>query len=169
MDEVYLEIDRWIESRGYQSCHHHYPAGVIGHLVDFAQLKPDFNHDQNFDLAPDQNEQSPKTFLWDDRAMVQGFGESAVHFLLERKAQAKACPEHSPYWNSRPESHHRPATGVWAVEPHLGRDGIGVKFEELLVVTSDSCYWLDDRVPHVLRWNQHPMNQLPVFEVPLCP
>jgi hypothetical protein len=38
------------------------------------------------------------------------------------------------------------------VEPHLGFRGVGAKFEELLVVTEDSAYWLDDDLPHVRRW-----------------
>jgi hypothetical protein len=41
------------------------------------------------------------------------------------------------------------STGLWAVEPHLGRGEFGVKFEEILVVTSDSVYWLDDQLPHM--------------------
>jgi len=41
---------------------------------------------------------------------------------------------------------------VWAVEPHIGRDGVGAKFEELMVVTADDAYWLDDDLPHVRRW-----------------
>jgi hypothetical protein len=27
-----------------------------------------------------------------------------------------------------------------------------VKFEELLVVTEDDAFWLDDDLPHVRRW-----------------
>lgn len=48
-----------------------------------------------------------------------------------------------------------PATpGLWAVEPHFAYGGIGVKFEELLVVTDTDAYWLDDDLPHVRRWRQ---------------
>lgn len=42
--------------------------------------------------------------------------------------------------------------GLWAVEPHLGFAGVGAKFEELLVITDDDAYWLDDDLPHVRRW-----------------
>ena len=45
-----------------------------------------------------------------------------------------------------------PTPGLWAVEPHLGFRGVGAKFEELLVVTEDDAWWLDDEVPHVRRW-----------------
>ena len=42
--------------------------------------------------------------------------------------------------------------GLWAVEPHVGFRGVGAKFEELLVVTPDDAYWLDDDLPHVRAW-----------------
>jgi hypothetical protein len=34
----------------------------------------------------------------------------------------------------------------------LALGGVGAKFEELLVVTKDDAYWLDDDLPHVRRW-----------------
>ncbi|MBI3556301.1 MAG: aminopeptidase P family protein [Deltaproteobacteria bacterium] len=40
--------------------------------------------------------------------------------------------------------------GLWAVEPHLGGEGFGAKFEEILVVEDGGrAYWLDDDVPHL--------------------
>lgn len=38
------------------------------------------------------------------------------------------------------------------MEPHIGFREVGIKFEELLVVTEDDAYWLDDDLPHVRRW-----------------
>lgn len=35
--------------------------------------------------------------------------------------------------------------GLWAIEPHIGLDGMGLKFEELLVVQDGKCYWLKDQ------------------------
>jgi Xaa-Pro aminopeptidase len=35
-------------------------------------------------------------------------------------------------------------TGIWAVEPHIGAAGFGVKFEESLIVTPDYVGWLRD-------------------------
>lgn len=49
-------------------------------------------------------------------------------------------------------SRHPPTPGLWAVEPHVALRGVGLKFEELLVVTPDEAYWLDDDLPHVRRW-----------------
>jgi len=60
----------------------------------------------------------------------------------------------SPLWSSNARSYHAPTPGLWAVEPHLGWRGVGAKFEELLVVTADDAYWLDDDLPHVRRWQQ---------------
>lgn len=40
--------------------------------------------------------------------------------------------------------------GFWAIEPHIGLPGFGVKFEEILVVDGGRAYWLDDTVPHLL-------------------
>jgi len=31
---------------------------------------------------------------------------------------------------------------------------VGAKFEELLVVTDDDAFWLDDDLPHVRRWSR---------------
>jgi hypothetical protein len=44
--------------------------------------------------------------------------------------------------------HHGSKLGVWAIEPHLGAEGFGAKFEEILVVTPEGARWLDDQVPH---------------------
>jgi hypothetical protein len=42
--------------------------------------------------------------------------------------------------------------GIWAVEPHIGKGPVGAKWEELLVVTDKTAFWLDEDVPHVRRW-----------------
>ncbi|MFJ8045942.1 M24 family metallopeptidase [Kitasatospora sp. NPDC096147] len=52
---------------------------------------------------------------------------------------------------ARPVSEaHRLPPGLWAVSPRLAFRGVGVAFEELLVVTEDSACWLDDDLPHAL-------------------
>jgi len=42
-----------------------------------------------------------------------------------------------------------PEPGLWAMEPHLRKGGLGAKWEELLVITERDAYWLDDDLPHV--------------------
>ena len=68
----------------------------------------------------------------------------------------------SPLWSSNSRSAHAPTPGLWAVEPHLGWRGVGAKFEELLVVTEDDAYWLDDDLPHVQRWQQRGLDSAQV-------
>jgi Xaa-Pro aminopeptidase len=60
-------------------------------------------------------------------------------------------PKVWPLWSDRDDCAGPVPHGVWAVEPHLGRDGVGAKFEELLVVDADGVHWLDDDLPHVKR------------------
>jgi Xaa-Pro aminopeptidase len=74
---------------------------------------------------------------------VFGFGVAGIRTLRHTPA---------PIWNGGRWSQHPPRPGLWAVEPHLGRKGVGAKFEELLVVTGDGAFWLDDDLPHVRRW-----------------
>jgi hypothetical protein len=59
-----------------------------------------------------------------------------------------------PLWNDSSFTDYPATPGLWAIEPHIGLDGVGVKFEELLVVTDDDAYWLDDDLPHVRRWTK---------------
>ncbi len=42
--------------------------------------------------------------------------------------------------------HEGSKNGLWAIEPHLGGEGFGAKFEEILVVQSGQAYWLDNEV-----------------------
>lgn len=47
--------------------------------------------------------------------------------------------------------HEGSSDGLWAIEPHLGGEGFGAKFEEILVVQDGKAKWLDDQVPHLAR------------------
>lgn len=131
MQEVYMAIDQRIKEQGYMSSHHAYPAGVIGHRV--TTLQPEGSADE---------------------ARAGGFGISAYRYLKDKKILSAKAPHLSPYWNDSHLSAHAPEVGLWAVEPHFARDGIGVKFEELLVVTESDVFWLDDELPHVQRWKR---------------
>lgn len=48
-----------------------------------------------------------------------------------------------PFWSDSPRADRRPGAGLWSVEPHLARDGLGFKWEELLLVTEQGTDWLD--------------------------
>jgi len=47
------------------------------------------------------------------------------------------------------ENHRGKKEGLWAIEPHLGTQGFGIKFEEILVVDDNGARWLTDDVPHL--------------------
>ena len=128
MQDLYRELDYLLAQRGWENCHQHYPDRALGHLV--------------FPL-----EQEP-----DRRSPIPGFGTAAAEHLLAAGRAALEDERAYPVWNDGPFSNHPAAPGLWAVEPHIGRDGVGVKFEELLVVTEDDAYWLDDHLLHAQRW-----------------
>jgi hypothetical protein len=128
MRSLHRLLDQLLAERGWENCHRHYPAQGLGHLV--------------FTLGPDPDRASP----------VNGMGTAAAEGLLAAGAEALESDTCYPVWNDSAFTDHPATPGIWAIEPHIGRDGVGVKFEELLVVTEDDAYWLDDHLPHVLRW-----------------
>jgi hypothetical protein len=125
--EIYEDVDRLMVRQGYANRHRAYPFGVIAHKVGRVRRR----------------RWSPQLF---------GFGTQALKGLA-----GDALRGHregwSPLWSPYRFSDHPPQPGLWAVEPHLGFRGTGVKFEELLVVTDsrdpeESAFWLDDDLPH---------------------
>ena len=52
-----------------------------------------------------------------------------------------------PFWNEHRAAGRRLRSGLWSVEPHLEIDGVGVKFEELLVVEKGGARWLEQDAP----------------------
>jgi Xaa-Pro aminopeptidase len=72
---------------------------------------------------------------------IMGFHPQAYAYLLKERFLGPAIMT---------ADETRPLTnGLWAIEPHFGNTEFGVKFEEILVVTPDNIYWLDDDLPHV--------------------
>ncbi len=133
LDAIYRDVDGLIERQGYVNRHRQYPYGVLAHRVSYVPREAR----TEFTLA--------------------GFGAPALGYLYGQMAQAmRGAEHHSPLWNDHPRSAHPAEPGIWAVEPHLGFRGVGVKWEELLVVTEDDAYWLDDDLPHVRRWRTEP-------------
>jgi hypothetical protein len=130
--QIYRELDGAIARRGFVNVHRIYPERVLAHRVF------------RYERSPAQR------FL--QRFRVMGFGLPSYVFLLGKSAIAKLLPRRfeSPLWNDGPESDHAPSPGLWAVEPHLATPDYraGAKWEEILVVTEDDAYWLDDEVPH---------------------
>ncbi|WP_344164027.1 M24 family metallopeptidase [Nocardiopsis rhodophaea] len=124
--EIYQEVDALITRQGYDNRHQVYPGRVIAHQVARVHSR------------------LPK-------AIVAGFGIRSLQTLFGDLI-VERMHHRSPLWADGKISQYPATPGLWAVEPHIGFRGVGVKFEEILVVTEDDTYWLDDDLPHVRRW-----------------
>jgi len=124
--EIAQIVDSDMTSRGDRNCHQLHPEGVLGHRVVH---------------LPDPSAAPPTD--------PGGFDPTLIGWFIRGIGRAQGGGMQAPTWSDSPTSDHRPAPGLWAVEPHLGRGDIGVKWEELLVVEKDDAYWLDDAVPHL--------------------
>jgi Xaa-Pro aminopeptidase len=126
MRSIYVRVERMLRERGFDNRHARYPFGVLGHRVE---RMPERRRDP----------------------VVAGFGATSLLRLLggQLRSRLPSLSHRSPLWGAGPDADHPVDRGMWAIEPHLGGDGFGAKFEEILVVEHRKAYWLDDDVPHV--------------------
>lgn len=124
--EIAVSVDTALVARGDRNCHQLHPEGVLGHRV-VRLRKPG-------DVPPPD---------------ASGFDQTVLSYFIDGIAAAHERGSPPPTWTGESISDHRPAPGLWAVEPHLGRGDIGVKWEEILVIEERDAYWLDDQVPHL--------------------
>jgi Xaa-Pro aminopeptidase len=119
MAQIAAAIDRAFAARGLDSRYRLYPFGVLGH------------HITRFAPSPD-----PRIGGFGVRALAQLVGGGVAMRVPGLRAR-------SSLWS--PDAERRVPPGLWSLEPHLGADGFGAKFEEMLVVMpdGDAC-WLDD-------------------------
>ncbi|WP_163506949.1 M24 family metallopeptidase [Fodinicola acaciae] len=132
LDDIYADVDALIARHGYDNRHRVYPGRVIGHQVTRIKAA------------------GPRGLT------VFGFGVRTLQ-TLGRELISERMHGRSPLWADGRSSRHAPTPGLWAVEPHIGFGDVGIKFEELLVVTDDPdnpAYWLDDDLPHVRGWSE---------------
>jgi hypothetical protein len=134
MAEVARAVDQLCMKQGVEPRHKAYPFKVLAHRV--AKL---------------EHPSKPR--------FVARFGLNATRNLILDQVRSGKQEGWSPLWSIDRRSEHAPVPGLWAVEPHLGFHGVGAKFEELLVITEDDAYWLDDDLPHVRRWQQRQLAQ----------
>jgi methionine aminopeptidase len=129
LQQIYRDVDALITRHGYDNRHRIYPGRVIGHQISKVQSR-----------LP--------------RFIAAGFGIRSLQTLVGDLI-VERMHHRSPLWADDQISDHPATPGLWAVEPHIGFRDVGVKFEEILVVTgSGSAYWLDDDLPHVHRWQR---------------
>ncbi|MGH3871097.1 MAG: M24 family metallopeptidase [Pseudonocardiaceae bacterium] len=129
LQQIYRDVDALINRQGYDNRHRVYPGRVIGHQVGKVRSRlPKF--------------------------ITAGFGIRSLQTLVGDLI-VERMHHRSPLWADGDISNHPATPGLWAVEPHIGFRDVGVKFEEILVVTeTGSACWLDDDLPHVRRWQQ---------------
>ena len=131
MRDIYREVDTTIEADGFINVHRYYPHRVLGHRLGRMQVSA--LH----------------------RVRWLGFGLPTYVKLTSRTWLAKVFPKRieTPLWNDGRECDHPVPEGVWAVEPHIATPDqrVGSKWEEILVVTKDNAYWLNDDATHVRR------------------
>jgi Xaa-Pro aminopeptidase len=118
--EIYDEVDKLLIKQSYNNCHQLYPLGVLGHKVGlFPNLKG----------------------IKIPRINLLGFEPEAFAFLLKQNPTAPVkYNQETPFLAEGIKE--KISDGFWAIEPHIGKDDIGVKFEEILVVDGEKVQWL---------------------------
>jgi Xaa-Pro aminopeptidase len=131
MRAIYQEVDAIVETAGFVNVHRYYPHRVLGHRLGRMQVG------------------ALHKLRW------LGFGLPTYVKLTSRTWLAKVFPKaiETPLWNDGRECDHPVPEGVWAVEPHIATpdQSLGTKWEEILVVTKDNAYWLNDDAAHCRR------------------
>lgn len=120
--EIWWKIDREAKQKGFDNVHSLYPFAVLGHRI----YKVNFPN-ISFPLLP---------ISFASWFSLQG----SYEFLSHKVLPELLTPDHEG-----------DKTGLWAIEPHLGKGKTGFKFEEILVVEKERAYWLDEDVPHVKK------------------
>jgi hypothetical protein len=116
-DELCAQVASSISAAGLDVVHTRYPANVLGHTLEGFP---------NFSVA------APRIGTGFQLPLLLTYAKGIVlHHLWG-----------APYPFLRANGPGR-TLGLYAVEPHLGKDGLGAKFESVLLVDGDETRWLD--------------------------
>jgi Metallopeptidase family M24 len=123
------QVNDRLAAWGYEPVHGKHPGNVLGHRALKLPRLP---------------------FVW----RRNGFDALSLNWFYASEFVARqGWSARSPLWNASPTSDHAPHDGLWLVEPHAGRDGVGAKWEDILIIDGGRARWLDDDVPHVQQWS----------------
>ena len=129
MREIARQVDAEIKAMGLENCHRKHIGMVLGHRV--TREKHAFLRSRS---------------VWGIGARQAGW------FFATSYQSSRGKPELSPNWNHTRQSDCPAPDGLWAIEPHVAKDGFGAKFEDILVVQDGQARYLDDDLPHTRRW-----------------
>jgi Xaa-Pro aminopeptidase len=125
MRAVYRAVDAALARMGWENAHAIYPSSVLGHKVGRALISRRTPVVRGFEL---------RTYLYFAKEIIESIG---------------GLGGRTPLWNGTRMADVPPDEGLWAIEPHIRRGGLGAKWEEILVVDGSGARWLDDDLPHV--------------------
>lgn len=131
MREIARAVNAAVVERGLDNCHKKHIGQVLGHRVT-RETSAVLRGRAIWDLAPRQ-------VGW---------------FFLRSYQAAHGRPTQTPNWNHTRQCDCLPQDGLWAIEPHVAKDGVGAKFEDILVIERGRAYYLDEDLPHNQRWRQ---------------
>jgi len=123
--DLVSKINTLITDAGYFNCHRLHPEHVLGHQV----------------TRMDAKKSASLTY---HRSALHQLAFFVKHAVADR---VPGFPNRSPLLNVRSATNHPLPPGLWAMEPHIAKNNVGVKWEELLVVTQSDAYWLDPVPP----------------------
>ncbi len=126
--KIALDVHARAAANGYESAHEKHPGEVLGHRAGLWRIKGTGWRMKGFDGA---------TLSW---------------FIAKNKIAKLGLKTLNPLWGPSDTSNHKPTDGLWLVEPHYGKDGVGAKWEEILIINNGKAEWLQDNPPHVERW-----------------
>ncbi|HMV35418.1 MAG TPA: hypothetical protein PKD60_05950, partial [Turneriella sp.] len=146
MAEIYDDVSEALLDMGYENCHAKYPQGVLGHKVGKipTRLIPRIPV-MRFEVS---------TFLYlaaeEISHLINPWDNHTARVIGPKRRVINPWDNHTALWSDYTRVSADP--GLWAVEPHIGTKNFGVKWEEILHITENNAYYLDDNLPHVRRW-----------------
>ncbi len=129
MREIAQRVNEKVKAKGLENCHRKHIGLVLGHRVTM-ESNALLRGKSVWGLAPRQS----------------------AYFVLKSLRASRGKPLETPNWNHTRQSGCPPQDGLWAIEPHVAKDGFGAKFEDLLLIQSGEAYYLDNDLPHTRRW-----------------